>query len=366
MPQSCHNGGVTDGVADGAAGGVRVLHVNDIARIGSALVRRARAEGLRWDVYDTARADPGWSPRTRALRRALRGARWEAGLVRRAVRADLLDVHGATVTAHTDWLRRPCVLHLHGTDIRVRRYQARYADLVTRAVRRARDVYYTTPDLAEHVLDLRPDAVLQPVVVDVDELVGHEPAESAGLAEPTEPAESVEHGPFRVLFASRWDAAKGGELQVEVLDALRSAYGDSIVLEGLDWGEGAPRAARDHGVELRPRMGHDAYARWLATGSVAVGQMPGCMGVSELEAVGSGVTTVMALDRRWYDGTHDTTRDVPVLGGPVDRSDMVEAVVRGVGRALDGERVTNGRAWVAEHHSPRRAVARLVERFDRL
>jgi hypothetical protein len=270
------------------------------------------------------------------------------------------------VTAHTDWLRRPCVLHLHGTDIRVRRYQARYADLVTRAVRRARDVYYTTPDLAEHVLDLRPDAVLQPVVVDVDELVGHEPAESAGLAEPTEPAESVEHGPFRVLFASRWDAAKGGELQVEVLDALRSAYGDSIVLEGLDWGEGAPRAARDHGVELRPRMGHDAYARWLATGSVAVGQMTGCMGVSELEAVGSGVTTVMALDRRWYDGTHDTTRDVPVLGGPVDRSDMVEAVVRGVGRALDGERVTNGRAWVAEHHSPRRAVARLVERFDRL
>ena len=106
--------------------------------------------------------------------------------------------------------------------------------------------------------------MLQPVVVDVDELVGHEPAE---------PAEPVEHGPFRVLFASRWDAAKGGELQVEVLDALRSAYGDSIVLEGLDWGEGAPRAARDHGVELRPRMGHDAYARWLATGSVAVGQM---------------------------------------------------------------------------------------------
>jgi hypothetical protein len=113
-------------------------------------------------------------------------------------------------------------------------------------------------------------------------------------------------------------------------------------------------------------MTHADYARWLATGSVAVGQMTGCMGVSELEAVGSGVTTVMALDRRWYDGAHDTTSDVPVLGGPVDRSEMVEAVVEGVGRALEGARVTNGRSWVAQRHSPQRAVARLVERFERL
>ena len=74
----------------------------------------------------------------------------------------------------------------------------------------------------------------------------------------------------------------------------------------------------------------------------------------------------MALDRRWYDGAHDTTSDVPVLGGPVDRSEMVEAVVEGVGRALEGARVTNGRSWVAQRHSPQRAVARLVERFERL
>ena len=62
---------------------------------------------------------------------------------------------------------------MHGTDIRVRRYEARYSGLVADAVRRARDVYYTTPDLAEHVMDLRPDAVLQPVIVDVEELAAH-------------------------------------------------------------------------------------------------------------------------------------------------------------------------------------------------
>lgn len=93
---------------------MKVLHVNNIARIGSALVRQARSRGLDWSLYDTARTDPRWSARTRALRRALRGAAWETGLARRALGTDLLDVHGATVTAHTRWLRLPYVLHLHG------------------------------------------------------------------------------------------------------------------------------------------------------------------------------------------------------------------------------------------------------------
>ena len=32
---------------------VKVLHVNNIARIGSALVRQARSRGLDWSLYDT-------------------------------------------------------------------------------------------------------------------------------------------------------------------------------------------------------------------------------------------------------------------------------------------------------------------------
>lgn len=333
---------------------MKVLHVNDVARIGSALVRQARSEGLDWDLYDTARADPAWHPATRAARRALRGGLWAAGLARRAWRADLLDVHGGLVPAHTRFTRRPYVLHLHGTDIRTRRYEPAYTALIERSVREALDVYYTTPDLAEHTLDLSPGAALQPVVVDPAEI----PDAPSGA-----PADS---GPFTVVFPSRWDAAKGGAEQERVVAALRRAYGERIVLEGLDWGENAGRIAREHGVLLRPRMPHDAYIRWLAGASAAVGQMTGCMGVSELEAIATGATTIMALDERWYDGAHETTRGVPVLAGPVARADFVDAIVDGVGRALDGERVTGGRAWVEAHHSPRRAVERLAERFSHL
>ncbi|WP_125898903.1 hypothetical protein [Actinomyces gaoshouyii] len=334
---------------------MKVLHVNEVARIGSALVRQARSEGLDWELYDTARADPAWHPATRAARRALRGGLWAAGLARRARRADLLDVHGGTVPAHTRWTRRPYVLHLHGTDIRVRRYEQASAALVERSVREALDVYYTTPDLAEHTLDLSPGATLQPVVVDPAEL-------------PSAPSDAGPDGsrPFTVVFPSRWDAAKGGEAQERAVASLRRAYGDRIALEGLDWGRSAHRISREHGVTLRPPMPHADYIRWLAGASAAVGQMTGCMGVSEIEAIGAGVTTIMALDERWYDGSHETTRDVPVLGGPVARADFVDAIVDGVGRALDGERIIGGRVWVDANHSPRRAVARLAERLGRL
>ncbi|NDR52617.1 glycosyltransferase family 4 protein [Actinomyces sp. 565] len=327
---------------------MKVLHVNDVARIGSALVRQARSIGLDWTLYDTARVDPRWSPRTRALRRALRGAAWEAGLARRALASDLLDIHGATVTAHTRWLRRPYVLHLHGTDIRVRRYEPAYTNVVERAVREALDVYYTTPDLAEHVLDLAPAATLQPVIVDVGELPR---------------AVDTAAAPPRILFPSRWDAAKGGDMQLELLAALRDEHGDQIVLEGLDWGENAATAARDFGVVLRQRMTHDDYARWLGSGSLAVGQMSGYMSISELEAIATGTTTVMALNSRWYDGSHSTTRDVPVLGGVTAPERLLETTLEGVREALAGARVQGGREWVEANHSPARAVERLQERF---
>ena len=330
---------------------MKVLHVNDVARIGSALVRQARSVGLDWDLYDTARIDPRWSPRTRGVRRALRGAAWEAGLARRALSADLLDVYGATVTAHTRWLRRPYVLHLHGTDIRVRRYEAPYKELVERAVREARDVFYTTPDLADHVLDLAPEATLQPVIVDVREL----------------PVVTGETGPRpRILFPSRWDAAKGGAAQLRLLATLRQEFGDTVELEGLDWGENAAAAANDYGVQLRPHMSHSDYARWLGSGTLAVGQMTGYMSISELEAIATGTTTVMALNSRWYDGSHPTTRDVPVLGGAVDTDRLLEATVEGVRQGLEGVCVSGGREWVAMHHSPECAVQRLQTRFAEL
>lgn len=324
-----------------------ILHVNDVARIGTVLVEEARAQGLDWELYDIARVDPRWTGPTRSIRRAFRGLRWEMGLAKRAARASMLDVHGATVLRHTGWVPRPYVLHLHGSDIRRFRYEEQYADLVTSAVRNAQDVYYTTPDLAEHVLDIAPTASLQPVVVDL---------------EPIPENSSMGEEPFRVRFASRWGRDKGGDLLTSVLGALRDRF-DDLVIEGLRWGEDASRVEREFGVRMHERMTHDRYAEWLGGASVIIGQMTGVMGVSEIEALATGRPVVMPLDERWYDGSHESTREVPVLGGVGRREDFLDLVIDGVERARDGESVPGARAWVDRIHGSHRGVERLLERY---
>lgn len=328
---------------------MRVLHVNDIANIGTYLVREARARGLDWELLEIARVDPTWSPRTRPLRRALRGAAWEVQLASRARTCDLLHVHGGTVDAHTWWVRRPMALHLHGSDARIARYTPRYRRVVERAIRRAQCVFYTTPDLAPHVLDLRPDALLHPVVVD--------PGTLAPIRE------LREDGP--IVFPSRWDESKGGARLIETLRAVRAAM-PQMRIEGLNWGERAGQAVA-LGVHLVPRMSHDAYVKWLSSASMAIGQATGVMGASELETMALGVPLVMPLYEKWYEGDHPSLHGIPVYGQRVDRlADIPAAVREAVIYAHHDHHPTDARAWVNAHHGPAQAVDSLLAAYEAL
>lgn len=329
---------------------VKVLHINDVARIGTQLVREANRRGLPWDLLDTARQDPRWSGRTRALRRALRGLAWEGQLALRLRGVDLVNLHGGNIRRHTAWVRKPYVLHLHGSDVRTTRLQPNQQQVIDTAIAKAEQVYYTTPDLIDNVTPLRSDATLQPVVVDVAEV-------PLVTQLPERP---------RVIFPSRWDAAKGGDLQIETAVALRAKLGRDVIFEGLNWGENAGRAAREAGVVLQPKMSHEDYASWIACGTVAVGQMTGMMGVSELEMIATGIPLALPLNPRWYDGGHPTTRDVPVIGGPVDPTDRVDAVVEAVAAQIADPQLTDGRQWVETWHSPKVAVDRLLDSYSKL
>lgn len=329
---------------------VKVLHINDVARIGTLLVRQARREGLNWQLYDIARTDPNWSPRTRLLRKAVRGLAWEAGLARRAATADLLNVHGGNVPRHTGWVPKPYVLHLHGSDVRTVRLQPDQGKIIDRAIERALQVYYTTPDLAQHALPLRADAQLQPIIVDVDAVPFSEDVPATG----------------KVIFPSRWGPEKGGELQIEVAVALRRALGPDVVFEGLDWGVNADRAARDAGIELQPKMSYPNYARWLSTATVSIGQNTGMMGVSELEAIATGAPLVMPLNPRWYDGSHPTMVDIPVEVGITDPGDWVEAIVETTRHVLAHPSRRDARDWLRRMHGPEVAVERLQASYRQL
>lgn len=324
-------------------GNQRTLHIFDCAGVGATLVTAARAQGLPWGFLparDTSRDGIGLRGKAKRLQGV---AGWTARRWSLTLPADLLHIHfGTRVDIATRWPRRPFVVHFHGTDIRDFYQDPRQRPKIQWGADNAEAVFYATPDLAEYALQARSDARYLPNPVDLAELPGWNPA--------PEP---------RVVFASRWGAAKGGSEQLELASKLASALqGTGIRLLGLDWGENAARAA-ELGVELVPVMSKTAYLEWLAQAHTVVGQSTGLLGMSELQALAIGVPTASNVRPGLYPGT------VPVVGtGSLE--EQVDSIVAAAKDAGDVSATLGARAWVAEHHDPDKIVQELASVYSSL
>jgi glycosyltransferase involved in cell wall biosynthesis len=317
------------------------LHVNDAAFTAARLVRRGRQRGYEWDLLPRAVGDPRWAGATGRVRRALRGAAWASRLAVQARRHAVVHVHSATTLPHTRAMAPRYVLHCHGSDVRTAQYEQGRDDVIRSGLRAAEAVFYSTPDLAQHVLPHRPDAILLPVPVDVADLPRWQPA-------PGRP---------QVVFASRWEPVKGLEAQLETAGLLAAALGDSADLVGLDWGPGAAAAAAS-GVRLLPRMDHDTFVRLLAGAAVVIGQAAGILSSSELEALGTGAPLVVPAPL-----LPTGEAPTPVLGDdPASAAEATRALVRG-DAAHDPDAA---RAWVEQVHGAQRAVDAVAEVYQRV
>lgn len=333
-----------------------VLHLSDPA-FTATLLRRAAAEtGRRWEVLPLATAPAPTSASALAVK-AVRGLRWEARLAGARARARRVHVHSVLARRHAGWaFGRRFALHLHGTDIRTNQYLEQHRQLVRETVGRAQVVFYSTPDLREHVAPLRDDARLVPVPVPLPE--GPRP-------QPPAPIAALTGGRDYLFFPSRWEEVKGGARQIAVARELsRAVAGDSApLLVGLDWGPLAQEAAAA-GVHLVPKMPHAQFRAAVAGARLCIGQFAGILSASELDALAADVPLVAPLNPEWYDASHPSLAVPPVLGGvdlgmtgsPADIADIVtEELGSPAGRpTLD---------WVREHHSPQAALEEVLRGY---
>lgn len=331
----------------------RVLHVNDCAFTAHNLLREAQDRGLPWSFMPLAASGRTWDGPAARAQRAVLGAAWLAKLSARASRVDLLHVHFATVYQHTRFVPRRFALHCHGTDVRTLQYEPRYQPIIHTALSKAQAVFYSTPDLAEHVLPHRGDAVYLPVPIDTARLPAWQPARPL------------------VLFASRWDDSKGLDRQLAIAERLVTAVGPDAQVAGLDWGSAAP-AAGQAGVELLPRRSHDEYLQLLAGASVVVGQSSGILAASELEALAIGVPVVMRADLSLYaaaaptaGGTSANSSTPPVLErATTSPDDVVQAVQAALADPQAAAQQQGGPAWVHRHHGLAGAVNRVLAAYE--
>lgn len=323
---------------------LRVLHVNDCAFYAHRVLAEAAKRGYAWGYYPRAEAVPGLKGLLGAAAYAGRGASWLAGLAVRSLRADLLHIHSGSMLHHTRFVPKKYVLTLHGTDIRTLQYDPRWQKSIRHGVRRAAAVMYTTPDLREHVVTLRPDAIYLPVPVTLSAL-----PQRTGQAARSR----------RVFFVSRWDASKGAEAQLATARLLAQRLPANYELVGLDWGPQSAEAAAA-GVTLLPRMSHQAFLEYLGGCQIAIGQSSGLLGSSELEALGTGVPLYMPLREGLY------PEKPPVgWGAAVDPLGLVDRLAAEVADAsLLDRRSVDGVRWVAQHHSTGATVDSLLKIYD--
>lgn len=341
-------------------GSLRVLHVNDVAGVASAAVAQARADGLDWRLWPL--------PTVRGARRAVKVARRLGDVVRfrpagRA--ADVLHVHYGLFGYYAWSVHRPYLLHLHGTDVRVNLAQPILGRLVRAGIKHAGVVAYSTPDLDGAVRALRDDAVWLPAPVSSDALTlaaaPADRAQFAGLVQASSLSAPVAGAQVRpwVVFASRWDAVKGLEAQLDLAARLR-AERPELVLIGIDWGAGTGRA-RSAGVRLLPRLSPAEFRALLSTADVVIGQLSsGCLGVSDLEAMVMRRPLVARFTAQAAYGARP----------PIWNTTEYDAA-RAVGSIVDDpaaarSRVEEAATWALAHHSPRVFVDRATELYRTL
>ena len=310
-----------------------VLHVNEAAFTAQRMIAEATRRGYVWDYLPKAAPAQDWSGIAGKARRAAIGAAWVAKLRLRAARHDIVHVHSASTVAHSRLGAPRYVVHCHGTDVRTAQYDPARQASIRGALRDAEAVFFSTPDLAEHVLPHRSDAVYLPVPIDVAAIRDWAPAE----------------GRPRVVFASRWtpdkDSADTGQLAVA--RAVVAAVGDDADVLGLDWGDQAADAAAA-GVRLVPRGDHAAYLSLLAGADVVIGQTAGILAASELEAMATGAPLVVPVPLPLY-----TEVKPPVYGGGVaEAADAVRALLDGA----EKHDAAATRAWVRDNHGVEGAV----------
>jgi hypothetical protein len=308
------------------------LHVNDAAFTARRLIVEAARRGYTWDYLPKAAAAQQWRGLAGRTRRAAIGAAWVAKLRKLARGHDIVHVHSASTLAHSRLGAPRFVLHCHGTDVRTSQYDPARTSSIRGGLHDAEAVFYSTPDLAEHVLPHREDAIYLPVPIDLADIPKWAPA-------PGKP---------QVLFSSRWTADKDSTTQqTAVARALVAAVGDRADVVGLDWGPQAADAEAA-GVRLVPRADHETYLGLLAGAHVVIGQSAGILAGSELEALATGAPVVIPVALPLY-----STAPPPVLGGGLQET--VAAVLA----LLDGSQPHDpdvARSYVQDVHGVERAV----------
>ncbi len=320
---------------------MRFVQVNDIASVASELAVALRKRGHEVDLLYPRLYGAGLSPLWKLAVAPVRFADWArlAWKLRRG-KYDAVHIHYAYLGIVALMAGVPYVLHCHGDDVRdvARRV---WAPVIRVAIKRARHVYYSTPDLREPLLQIRPDAEFLPNPIDIE---AFRPLPLPGDAED-------------VFVACALAENKGVE---NILDACRQLGAEltGARITAIANGSGTAGAEALANVLLLMHQPRAKLPALMARHRVIIGQVyQGAVGMVELEAMACGRPVIA-----WFT-YNDAYAEPPPFVVAHTGAEIAGAVERLLDDPAECERIGSaGRAWVERNHN----AADMAERVEQL
>jgi glycosyltransferase involved in cell wall biosynthesis len=318
---------------------MRIAEINDIASVASEIGAGLRARGHEVTLFHPRLVGANLHPQVKPVTAPIRALDW-LDLIRR-IRAghfDLVHIHYAYLGNVGALGGFPYILHCHGTDLRSGTVVTR--PLIRNALKEARHVFYSTPDLAAYVNRVRQDGEFLPNPIDTTQFRSITPARDRSNVFLCCSLTDVKGAP-RLLKACAKLAAERPDIRIK-------AYGD---------GNYAPAFQELPNVTL---VAHQP--RWKLPGiinqhGIVLGQMKlGSAGMAELEAMACGRPVVT-----WFNELHAYDVPPPYVSA-VDGYDIAVAIANLADNPdLREELGEKGRQWVLEHHGLEPVVDRVEE-----
>ena len=318
---------------------MRIAEINDIASVASEIGEGLRQRGHEVDLFEPrlfgARLHPYLKPATIPFR----GLDW-LDLARRVRggKYDLVHIHYAYLGNLGVLGRFPYILHCHGTDLRGA--NALTSPIIKNAMKRARHVFYATPDLEAWALPLRSDAEFLPNPIDT------------GTFTPSAPS-SEASGIF--VYSALTDVKGAGK----ILEACRILSNErpDVRITAIAWGPYAGQFEQLPNVRMIAKQPRWKLPAIINEHAVILGQTRlGIAGMAELEAMSCGRPVVA-----WFNMGAAYT-DPPPFFSP----ETPEGIARAAMELLDDPKARDdvgerGRDWVVRHHQRDRIAARVEE-----